>query len=161
MQGAKALAEKATGAKSRFLAAASHDLRQPLQSLGLYISPMKRRPSDAEKVEVIAGKMSGALDTMGERLDALLDITKLESGAVTPEIEVVSSAQLIDRIVASCIAEPDAKRLTIVQAGGDFLIRSDRVLLRRILHNFLSNAIKYTSAMRYRLGVRSPRKGMR
>ena len=114
--------EQANAGKSRFLAAASHDLRQPLQSLGLYLSVLTRqfdRPERANepKLKEIAGKMRQSLDTMGDLLDALLDISKLDSGSVTPEKRDIPIHDMLDRIITDNVQQAQEKGLELVCTG--------------------------------------------
>jgi len=140
---AKEIAEQATAGKSRFLAAASHDLRQPLQALRLYLSVMERLAKEPKLLEV-ATKMGMSLETMGELLDALLDISRLDGGAVEPEIADLSIRDLLQGIFTTNLPHAEAKGLTLELTGSDYSVRSDPGLLARILDNFVSNAIRYT-----------------
>jgi|GEM_PF-1961347 len=140
---AKELAEQANQGKSRFLAAASHDLRQPLQALRLYLSVLQRQASEPKLLDV-AAKMSTSLDTMAELLDALLDISRLEGGAVEPEISELSVRDLLQGIFTSNVPQAQEKGLTLELTGADYTVRSDPGLLARIIDNFVSNAIRYT-----------------
>ncbi len=142
-------AKQANAGKSRFLAAASHDLRQPLQSLGLYLSVMTRQFDQARKFEEsqlveISGKMRQSLDTMGELLDALLDISKLDGGALTPEKRDVHVHVMLDRIVTDNVQQAQEKGLQLDCTGDSCVIHSDPGLLERVIENFVTNAIRYT-----------------
>jgi two-component system CheB/CheR fusion protein len=143
LQKSKALAEEAAATKSRFLAAASHDLRQPLQSLGLYLSVMLRE-QDPEKQEEIGGKMQTSLDTMAELLDALLDISKLDAGTLRAEIRDFSIQELLQRIVNDNVQQAEGKGLELKCTSAGCVVRSDAALLERIIENFVTNAIRYT-----------------
>ncbi|MCH9672830.1 MAG: PAS domain S-box protein [Gammaproteobacteria bacterium] len=143
---AKELAESATGAKSRFLTAASHDLRQPLQSIGLYLSLLRRQSDEPEKVRDVSAKMQVALGTMGELLDALLDISKLEGGSVRPERRDISTKSIIERILIANGPQAEAKGLSVEHVGSHFDIHTDPALLERVIENFVTNAIRYTDA---------------
>lgn len=142
---AKELAESATATKSRFLAAASHDLRQPLQSLGLYLSVMTRQLNEP-KLQDISAKMRKSLDTMGELLDALLDISKLDSGSITPEKRDVLVRDLLDRIVTDNIQQAKEKGLLLKCTSDDCVVHTDPALLERVIENFVTNAIRYTES---------------
>lgn len=146
LKDSKIEAERANAGKSRFLAAASHDLRQPLQSLGLYLSVMKRKlkPLDLPNLEDISDKMRSSLDTMGELLDALLDISKLDSGSITPDKRDVQIQALLRRIVADNIHLAEEKGLRIECTAEDLVVHTDSALLQRVIENFVSNAIRYT-----------------
>lgn len=140
---ARGEAEQANAGKSRFLAAASHDLRQPLQSLGLYLSVLTRLLDEPKPLEVCA-KMQGSLDTMGELLNALLDISRLDSGSVEPDIQEFALDLLLDRIVTDNSQQAQEKGLALVCAGSDCRVQSDPGLLERVLANLVGNAIRYT-----------------
>jgi two-component system, sensor histidine kinase len=136
-------AEQGNATKSRFLAAASHDLRQPLQSLGLYLSVLTRLLEDSKPLEV-CGKMRKSLDTMGELLDALLDISRLDSGSVVPELQDVPIDVLLDRIVTDNIQQAEEKGLRLEWRSTGCVVRSDPGLLERVIENLVTNAIHYT-----------------
>jgi PAS domain S-box-containing protein len=146
-------AERANAGKSRFLAAASHDLRQPLQSLSLYRSALTRQldrpgPFDSAKGKEITRKMRGSLDAMGDILDALLDISRLESGIVTPQKRDFRLAELLDRVVSSNLPQAEEKGLRLECIAEDCVVYSDPGLLERVIDNFVTNAIRYTEAGR-------------
>lgn len=136
-------AEQANASKSRFLAAASHDLRQPLQSLGLYLSVLSRLLDEPKPLEV-CGKMRKSLDTMGELLNALLDISKLDSGSVVPEKADVALELLFDRIVTDNVQQAEEKGLALICEGTAAVVHSDPALLQRVIENLVTNAIRYT-----------------
>lgn len=140
---ARQQAERATRTKSRFLAAASHDLRQPLQALRLYLSAMKSRFDD-EKLLELSQKMHLSLDTMGELLESLLDISSLESGNITAEIQEISLKELVTRLEVANAPLATSKGLVFETNPLDLTITTDPALLERILENFISNAIRYT-----------------
>lgn len=143
LEEARAESEKANNGKSRFLAAASHDLRQPLQSLGLYLSVMARQ-LEAPLLVDVSDKMRKSLDTMCGLLDALLDISKLDSGSVTPEKRDIRLQELLDRIVTDNIQQANEKGIQLECAETDCIVHSDPGLLERVLENFVTNAIRYT-----------------
>ena len=142
---AKDQAEHATAGKSRFLAAASHDLRQPLQAIGMYLSVLGRL-TDQPKQQEICDKMAKSLDTMGELLDALLDISKLDGGSVVPEQRDTSAREILDRIVTDNLQQAQAKGLTMDWTCDDCIVYTDPVLLERIIENYVTNAIRYTES---------------
>ena len=147
---AKKEAERANAYKTRFLAAASHDLRQPLQAIGLCISVLSRQLDKPEQQE-ICGMTRKSLDTMGELLEALLDISKLESGSITPQKEDFPLQELLDRIVTDNLPRAKEKRLWLECADADYIVHSDPTLLERIIGNFVTNAIHYTDQGRVSL----------
>jgi PAS domain S-box-containing protein len=143
LQDAKDTAERATATKSRFLAAASHDLRQPLQSIGLYISVLNRLIEEP-KMQEISGKIRQSLDVMGELLDALLDISKLDSGAIEPSKKDFPIQNLLDQLMADSQPQALNKGLELRCTGCPNIVYSDPVLLGRIVENFITNALRYT-----------------
>ncbi|MEH6456539.1 MAG: PAS domain S-box protein [Cocleimonas sp.] len=140
---AKQEAEDATVAKTRFLATASHDLRQPLQALRLYLSALTSK-LDEPKAKQLGAKMNLSLDTMGELLDALLDISTLESGSVKVEKSNVKISEVLGRIIANNSQQAKEKGLEFECEGLDYIVYTDPTLLQRIIDNFITNAIRYT-----------------
>jgi len=140
---ARDIAEAATQAKSRFLAAASHDLRQPLQSLGLYLSTLKMLAKEPKVLEV-AQNMETSLGGMADLLETLLDVSKLESGSIEPEKNTFSAQSLINAAAADYTPIARSKGLELTWVKTPHYIYSDLGLLARILENFVSNAIRYT-----------------
>lgn len=140
---AKDEAERSTATKSRFLAAASHDLRQPLHSLGLYLSVLKGKLDDSE-LQDIAGKMRHSLDAMGEILETLLDISKLEGGSIVPEKVDVNLRNLLNSVVTHNMQQAEDKGLKLESICEDCMVRTDAALLSRVIENFVTNAIRYT-----------------
>jgi len=138
-------AKQANATKSRFLAAASHDLRQPLQSLGLYLSVLERI-TNGEKEQEVEQKMRKSLDVMGELLDALLDISKLDAGSITPEKQDFPLQKLFDQLDAANSEFAAEKGLILHFEPSKATLHTDRILLQRILENFVANAIRYTEA---------------
>ncbi|MBX3537213.1 MAG: hybrid sensor histidine kinase/response regulator [Chelatococcus sp.] len=155
---AKGEAEDANASKTRFLAAASHDILQPLNAARLYATALAERdrregdPSLAENVQA-------SLDTVEEILTALLDIARLDAGALKAEL---SNFRIDDLLVPlqrefELMAEEKGIALTFVRSS--LAVRSDRRLLRRLLQNFVSNAVKYTPAGRVLVGCRRTERG--
>lgn len=153
LEEARKEAERANAGKSRFLAAASHDLRQPLQSLGLYLSVLSRQ-SDVTRLSEITDKMRQSLETMGELLNALLDISKLDGGSIQAEKRDLPLNSLLDRIVTDNVQQARAKGLELVCESTDCVVHSDPVLLERIVGNFVTNAIRYTEHGRVTISCR-------
>ncbi len=143
LKAAKETAESATQTKTRFLAAASHDLRQPLQSIGLYLSALTRLLDQPKAIE-ISSKIRASLDSMESILEALLDISKLDSGAITPEIRVFPIQDLFDSLIADNLPLARQKGIALRCVDSDLLVESDPRLLERIIVNLVSNAIRYT-----------------
>lgn len=146
-------AQRATAAKSRFLAAASHDLRQPLQSQSMYLGVLKRHLDDEESKK-IAGRMGKSLDAMGELLDALLDISKLDTGSIEPIIARLALQDILNRVQVDNLPHAEQKGLELRVMPSSYSTRSDSALLGRIVDNFVVNAIRYTEKGRVLVGCR-------
>ena len=154
---ARKAAESATRSKTQFFAAASHDLRQPLQAIGIYVSLLKKRVQGP--AEPLVANLSSAVDSLSKLVEELLEISRLDSGAIQPRIQQV----LIDDIFKSLVQEftPMAagKGLALRVRRCNAAIESDPTLLMRVLRNLVANAIKYTSKGGVLLAAR-PRSGM-
>ncbi|MEO5373389.1 MAG: ATP-binding protein [Alphaproteobacteria bacterium] len=140
---AKEDAEVASVAKTRFLAAASHDLRQPLQALGLFVTALRSHPLAAEP-EAIAERIENALESLRSLLDSLLDISKLEAGAVKATPAAFAVQSLLTRLHQEFEPLATAKGLRLTVAYSSAAVVSDPALLDRILRNLVANAIRYT-----------------
>lgn len=140
-------AESANLAKSKFLAAASHDLRQPLHALGLYLNTMST-VSDVERLHGLAGKMGIAVDTLNDLFQRLLDISKLDAGIIDPDVVDFSVADVFRRLEVRFSPQAKAKNLDIGFSHDNEVMRTDPVLLERILDNLIGNAIRYTPSGR-------------
>ena len=154
LQKAKQEAERANAAKSRFLAAASHDLRQPLQTLSLLIGVLKETVEVQEPVKEVINNLGGTLTFMGDLLDTLLDINRLESGVITPHTTDFSVIRLFNRLKTRFETQAKKKGLELHVVPCRAMLRSDEVLLERIVQNILANAIRYTSMGKVLLGCR-------
>jgi signal transduction histidine kinase len=155
---AKAEADEANVSKTRFLAAASHDILQPLNAARLYATSLVERDRDAGD-SGLAENVDASLDAVEEILTALLDISRLDTGAMKPQwtsFRIDELFRQLEREFAP-IARERGLRLTFVPTV--LTVRSDRRLLRRLLQNLISNAIKYTPAGRVLVGAR--RRGQR
>ncbi len=140
---ARQAAERANKANSAFLAAASHDLRQPVQALSLLNGALRRTVKDPLALEMVESQ-ERSLDAMTNLLNSLLDISRLDAGAVSPEIEDFSIQRLIDRLSAEFSRQAIHKGLKFDAGSCDTVIRSDPNLLGEVIQNFVSNAIRYT-----------------
>ena len=136
-------ADRANQAKSRFLATASHDLRQPLQTLSLLNGTLRRTFADPDAVQMLA-QQEQAIDGMARLLNTLLDISKLESGAVKPVSSDFAVAGLFEELRLEFQGVAASKGLAFQVTPCDDSVHSDRSLVEQILKNLLSNAIKYT-----------------
>ena len=140
---ARAAADRANQAKSRFLATASHDLRQPLQALSLLNGTLRRLHADGAAAEALA-QQEQAINGMSRLVNALLDVSKLESGAIKPEITDFTVAVLFDELRREFAGLAADKGLDLEVDSCAAAIRSDASLVEQILRNLVSNAIKYT-----------------
>jgi PAS domain S-box-containing protein len=141
----KERSEDATKTKSRFLAAASHDLRQPLQSISMYMSLLELQKEMPDEAKELCGEAGKSLGVMSRLLDTLLDISKLDAGSITPEKRDLSIRDILDNIVASSQPQADKKGLSIICEPCDQMVHTDPVLLERIIGNFVTNAVRYTN----------------
>lgn len=140
---AREAADRANQGKSRFLATASHDLRQPLQTLALLNGTLRRLARDTDSVEALA-RQEQAISAMSRLLNALLDISKLESGAIKPEPTDFTVAALFEELRAEFAGIAANKGLELEVEPCTDHAHSDPSLVEQILRNLLSNAIKYT-----------------
>jgi two-component system, sensor histidine kinase len=147
---ARAIADRANLGKSRFLATASHDLRQPLQTLALLNGTLRRMVTEPDMAEALSHQEQ-AINAMSRLLNALLDISKLESGAVKPEPSDFKVAELFEELRLEFAGIAANKGLALQVETSEEFIYSDPSLVEQILKNLLSNAIKYTRAGLVRL----------
>jgi PAS domain S-box-containing protein len=147
---ARDAADRANSAKSRFLATASHDLRQPLQSLSLLNGTLRRLLEHPDALEALAHQ-DQAIESMSRLLNALLDISKLGSGAVKPEKADFNITSLFEELQHEFAGVATHKGLQLLVTAAVDCVHSDRALVGQILRNLLSNAIKYTRAGSIRL----------
>jgi signal transduction histidine kinase/ActR/RegA family two-component response regulator len=137
-------AELANRTKTQFLAAASHDLRQPLQALGMFSHALRRRVTDPATIELVEGVGRG-VDSLESVIEALLDISKLDAGAVTPRLEDLPLGPMLANIRDTFRPTAQANGLDLVIVPTAAWVRSDPLLLMRILSNLVSNALRYTA----------------
>jgi two-component system, sensor histidine kinase len=145
--------EIANQAKSRFLATASHDLRQPLHALGLFVGQLHGRVRADERKRIV-GRIEVALSAMNELFNALLDISKLDAGALAPNITDFALERVIKRVESTFAGVARQKGLILRVVPSSAWVRSDFILLERILLNLASNAIRYTAQGRVLVGCR-------
>ncbi len=143
LEQATADAESANRAKSKFLAAASHDLRQPMHALNLFME-LIRSESLTERQHELVERMGASLAALNALLDALLDISKLDSGAVIPEETSFSLGNLLLRLGNEFKTLADEKNIELNFSIHNSHVFTDPVLLENILRNLLSNSIRYT-----------------
>jgi signal transduction histidine kinase/ActR/RegA family two-component response regulator len=135
--------EAANQAKSRFVAAASHDLRQPLHALGLFVEQLQGKLRASERAHIIS-RIKDALSAMNELFSALLDISKLDAGATPINITVFPVAQLLAHAETTFAGAAREKELTFRALPSDAWVRSDFILLQQIVFNLVHNALRYT-----------------
>ncbi|OGS91978.1 MAG: hypothetical protein A2Z95_03640 [Gallionellales bacterium GWA2_60_18] len=136
-------AERASYDKSRFLAVASHDLRQPLHALGLYIAELQHRISDAGQQHLV-GQVEQSVEALSTLLNALLDISKLDAGSIMPQVQNCDMNAMLERVAADYRMVASIKSIRLVVRPCNAVVTSDPLLLERILTNLVSNAIRYT-----------------
>lgn len=135
--------EAASRARSRFLAAASHDLRQPLHALGLFAERLAARPRDAESAALVE-QIRASVGSLAAQFDALLDLSRLDTGTVVPEPRELALRPELARLAAEFEEAARAKGLALRFESEEATVRSDPVLLVRIVQNLLANAVRYT-----------------
>ncbi len=150
---AKAKADDANLDKTRFLAAASHDILQPLNAARLYTSTLVERKRRGEDGQIIRN-VDASLEAVEEILGTLLDISRLDAGAMKPELSDFALDGLLMQLKLEFEPMAHDKSLEFHVLPSSLWVRSDRRLLRRVLQNFISNAIKYTDKGRVVLGCR-------
>jgi two-component system CheB/CheR fusion protein len=153
LEDAKQQAEEANAAKSRFLAAASHDLRQPLQTLALLQGLLARSVGDGRARGLVA-RLDETLAAMGAMLDTLLDINEIEAGAIRAQPTAFAIDPMLDRLRGEFAYHAQAKGLSLRVMPCRLQVRSDPRLLEQMVRNLLSNALKYTSQGRVLVGCR-------
>jgi len=153
-------AEESSRAKSRFLAAASHDLRQPLHALSLFVQSLEEAELPRSERKTLEN-VRRATDAMEELFNALLDVSKLDAGIVEVNRAVVPVRPILERVVGEYKPVAEAKGLRLRSRCRDVYVRTDAVLLERIVRNLVSNAICYTDAGSVLIGCRKARTGVR
>ncbi|WP_456387805.1 PAS-domain containing protein [Profundibacter sp.] len=153
LEDALAEAERANASKSRFVAAASHDLLQPMSAAKLFITSLETELQSPELLDRLA-KASNALLSMENILGALLDISKLDSGKVAVHISDVPLELLLQQLCDEFSPIASQKGLKLVFVPTRVVVKSDATFLRRIVQNLISNAIRYTESGTVLVGVR-------
>jgi PAS domain S-box-containing protein len=146
-------AERANRAKTSFLSAASHDLRQPLQSLNLLQSALKRRVQDFE-ARILINRIGHSLDVMKGILDSLLDVNRVEGGTLVPAVGDFQVDDIFDSVAADFLELTREKNLEWRLVRSRAAVHSDRRMLEVMIRNLLSNAVRYTERGRILLGCR-------
>lgn len=157
---ARRTAEQAALSRSRFLASASHDLRQPLQALALFVSRLERRDLDPTAREVV-GNIRESVATLSSLLNGLLDMSKFDAGMTQVRVADVPLREVFVQLRRDFGAVAERAGLRLRLRDTDCVVRSDPVLLRRVLGNLVVNAISYTRAGGLVVGARRRGQGVR
>jgi len=150
---AKAAADEANISKTRFLAAASHDILQPLNAARLYVTSLVERQAGGEAAR-LASHIDASLEAVEEIIGALLDISRLDTGSLRPDITSFRIDELLRQLEVEFAPLAREKGLALAFVPCSATVRSDRRLLRRLLQNLVSNAVKYTGSGRVLVGCR-------
>lgn len=153
LEDALANAERANATRSRFVAAASHDLLQPLSAAKLFLASMEDEPLGPRGCDAL-GKARSALESVETILDALLDISRLESGRLSVNIGPVALGPMLERLGSEFAPVAAAKGLRLRIRPTDRVVLSDATYLRRILQNLIANALRYTDTGGVLVGLR-------
>jgi signal transduction histidine kinase/CheY-like chemotaxis protein len=154
---ARRAAEEATRSKTKFFAGASHDLRQPLQAIGIYCSLLKKRAQGP--LEPLVKNLSTAVDSLSKLVEELLEISRLDAGAIQPRVQQVLIDETFSALEQEFAPLAAGKGLALRVRHAGIAIESDPVLLSRVLRNLLGNALRYTSKGGVLLAAR-PRGGL-
>ncbi len=149
----KERADQANAAKSSFLAAASHDLRQPIHALGLFIGALRGRKMDKESRQIV-DHIDRSVGAMDDLFASMLDISKLDAGVVQARLETVAIAPLLERLCRDHSGEAADKGITLRLVTSSAWVISDPVLLERIIRNLVANAVRYTGSGGVLVGCR-------
>jgi len=150
---ARGIAEAANRGKTQFLAAASHDLRQPLHAVGLFAAALSARVHDA-RVRNLVNSINASIEALERLFTALMDVSKLDAGAVAPKRTAFPLMPLFERVESEFGPLAAAKGLRLAFVPTQTWIDSDPVLFERILVNFVSNAVRYTASGGVVMGAR-------
>ena len=151
--GAREQAEAANDAKTRFLSAASHDLRQPLQTLAL-LQGLLARAVDGDRAKQLVDRLDQTVEAMSMMLNTLLDINQIEAGVIKPEMRAFPIDPMLARLGREFAYQAQAQGLGMRVVASGLQVRSDPRLLEQMIRNLLANAFKYTSSGRVLLGCR-------
>ncbi|HMK86751.1 MAG TPA: hybrid sensor histidine kinase/response regulator, partial [Steroidobacteraceae bacterium] len=159
LKAAKELADRANETKTRFLAAASHDLRQPLSSALLFLESVRESSLAGLDLDYLH-KARVALGSLSNLLDTLLDVARLDSGGIEPQYSVFPASAVLDKLAEEYASVAHSAGLELRYVRSSAWVRSDIHLLETILRNLISNAIRYTPHGRVLVGCRRGREGL-
>ncbi len=151
---ARANAERINAEKSQFMAAASHDIRQPLQAINLLVSTLKsgnKNPHD----DVLFERLENSVDSMSELLNRMLDVSKLDAHVVVPQPQHLCLTTLLEKLQGVLEPFATAKNINLVIKSDNSIVFADVILLEQVLNNLLSNAIRYTHSGNITLSAQS------
>jgi len=157
---AKSVADEANISKTRFLAAASHDILQPLNAARLYATSLVERERKGDEAK-LAANVDASLEAVEEILAVLLDISRLDTGAMQPEIANMRVDDILSQLEVEFAPLAHEKGLKLIFLPCSLTVRTDRRMLRRLLQNLVANAIKYTPSGRVLVGCRRRKKHLR
>jgi signal transduction histidine kinase/CheY-like chemotaxis protein len=149
----KEIAEHSNVAKSRFLAAASHDLRQPVHALSMFAGALQGRKLDVEGRQLVT-QIQGSIESLDGLFNSILDVSRLDAGVVEVRPRSFAIQPLLDRIYRDERPDAEQKGLELRFVPSRAIVHTDPVLLERILRNLVSNAVRYTHAGRVIVGCR-------
>ena len=140
---ARRAAETATRSKTQFFAAASHDLRQPLQAIGIYVSLLKKRAHGP--MEPLVGNLSTAVESLSKLVEELLEISRLDSGAIQPRSQQIVIDEMFGLLEQEFAPQAANKGIELRVRRAGFAVESDSTLMLRVVRNLLANAVRYTA----------------
>ena len=149
----KEFAEEANTSKSRFLAAASHDLRQPVHALEMFVGALANQPLNEESRRLL-GQIEGSIDSVDALFNSILDISRLDAGIVDVRPRAFPIQPMLERICRDEGVEAERKNIELRVVPCGAIVQTDPVLLERILRNLVSNAVRYTERGRILVGCR-------
>lgn len=156
----KEVAEKSNLAKTRFLAAASHDLRQPVQAIELFVDALEHDLGN-HPGRPLVGRIRTAVDGVGKLLSALLDFSKIDAAIIVPEKNRFPLASIFEHLQVDYVHQAAARGISLAFVPTSVWVHTDPALLERILRNFATNAVKYTPHGRILFGCRRIADGIR
>jgi signal transduction histidine kinase/ActR/RegA family two-component response regulator len=147
LRGEKLIAEEASAAKSRFLAAASHDLRQPVHALTLFVAALRPRVTDSEANRLL-DHIDSSVQAMGGLFNGLLDISRLDAGVVEVNAQTFALQPMLERICRDHAGDAQVKKIELRLRPTAAVVYSDPLLVERVVRNIVANAIAYTDSGR-------------